>query len=356
MNPFEPALLGALTARNRFVLAPMTTYSSYPDGVIREDELPYLALRARSFGIVMTAACRVHKSGHAFDGQWSCEDDRFLDSMRSVAEAIHSGGALAVIQIHHGGRQCPSRLCGTPWSASAVPAERPNAETPHAMTQAEIDLVVNAFGAASRRAQLAGFDAIEIHGANTYLLQQFVSPHSNRRKDVYGEDRLRLSREVIRSCQANTNLPIGYRLSPEEPETPGIRLSDTWPLLDLLCEEGMAWIDVSLRRYDQPSLHDASSRPVLEQIADYVNGRSPIMGGGAINSRADAERCGTDYIYVGRAAITQPDFVDVTLTGDTPRTLVPAENAAEALTIPAGLAKKIYEVPGWFPVEGVTVP
>lgn len=334
----------------------MTTYSSYADGVIREDELPYLALRAKSFGIVMTAACRVHKSGHAFEGQWSCEDDRFLDSMRSVAEAIHSAGALAVIQIHHGGRQCPSRLCGTPWSASAVPAERPNAETPHAMTQVEIDIVVEAFGAACRRAEQAGFDAVEIHGANTYLLQQFVSPHSNRREDVYGEDRLRFSREVIRSCKAYTNLPIGYRLSPEEPETPGIRLNDTWPLLDLLCEEGMAWIDVSLRRYDQPSLHDANSRPVLEQVSDYVNGRSPVMGGGAVKTKSDAEACKADFVYVGRAGITQPDFVDVALNEGLPTTVVPAEGAAEKLTIPNGLATKIYDVPGWFPVEGVIVP
>lgn len=360
---FQPISLACgSTWRNRLVVAPMTTYSSHPDGTLHEDEIDYLRVRSRGYGAVMTAACCVHPRGKAFDGQWACWDDRFLPSLRSAANAIQCEGAAAVLQIHHGGRQCPSRLCGgPPLSASAVPAERPNAETPVAMSPDEIEETISAFASAALRAKMAGFDGVEIHGANTYLLQQFVSPHSNRREDDYGLDPFLFSWRIASEVRAavGPHFAVGYRFSPEETETPGIRLPQTWELLDRLLDVPLDWLHISLRDFRGPSLLDPSSDPVQPMIARYIAGRTAFVGVGGVKNARDALQCleaGADLVAIGRAAITDPDWALKALDGEEPTLVVPAEGAREKLTLPAGLTNKIYGVPGWFPVEGISAP
>ncbi len=337
--------------RNPFVVAPMTTYSSLPDGQISPDELPYLHRRAAGgFGIVMTAACCVHPTGWAFRGQWQCSDDQFIPSLKSAASAIHDGGALAVLQIHHGGRQCPPDLCGgEPLSASAVPMNRPGAITPREMTEEEIAEVIRAFASAARRAVEAGYDGIEIHGANTYLLQQFVSPHSNRRTDSWGQDRLKFSREVVKAVLAAVpaGYSVGYRFSPEEPDEPGIRIADTLSLIDMLLEFPLDFLHISLRDYRQLSLHHEFEGPTFDFIAKHINKRVKFIGVGSVKTHEDAkalQAAGADWVAIGRCAITEPEWPNVS----EPRTTVPLVNQAEILTLPKGLSEKIDAVEGWF--------
>lgn len=356
-DPFKPFHLGSLSLKNRLVLAPMTTYASHSDGRIRADELTYLRQRAvDGFGLVMTAACYVHPSGHAFWGQWSCAADDMLPSLTSVVDVIREGGSKSVLQIHHGGRQCPSAILGHPaWAPSPIPSERPNAETPHEMKEEEILEIISSFGVAAARAKRAGFDAVEIHGANTYLLQQFVSPHSNRRTDRWGQDRLLFPRCVIESVRSNVGhaYPVGYRFSPEEIETPGIRWSDTAALIEMLCGQGLAWLHVSLRDFRMSSLNGEFEESTLDRVQRTIAGRIPLIGVGAVKGREDAEEAlqHCDLIAVGRASITDPHFVEKVRLGEQPKLLVPREDAAEKLVIPKGLADKIYATEGWFPLE-----
>lgn len=354
---WAPYRLGSLTLPNRLVVAPMTTYASRPDGIVSDDEPPYLRRRAEGgFGTVMTAACCVHPSGKAFFGQWECWDDRFLPSLRAMAQAIRAGGAVSVLQIHHGGRRCPGVLCGgRPVSASEVAAETPGSELPRALEDREIEELIAAFGAAAARGKAAGFDAIEIHGANTYLLQQFVSPHSNRRSDRWGQDRLLFSERVCKAVldAVGPETPVGYRFSPEEPETPGIRLADTFRLIDRLLDLPLAFLHASLRAWDQPSLHDAGT-PVLATLAERIGGRKPLVGVGSVRTVEDAEGAlalGADLVALGRAAITDPEWPRQVQRNDPLRLNVPLHEAAEKLTIPKGLEAKIFATPGWFPME-----
>ncbi len=344
-----------MTPKNPYVLAPMTTYSSQLDGVISPDELPYLERRAKGgFGIVMTAACCVHPTGWAFKGQWQCSDDRFIPSLKSVSDVIRSAGANSVLQIHHGGRQCPPELCGgTPLSASAIPLNKPGAVTPRAMTEGEIVEVIEAFGAAAHRAVVAGFDGIEIHGANTYLLQQFVSPHSNRRTDIWGQDRLKFSREVVESVLKSVpdGFSVGYRFSPEEPDTPGLRMADTLALIDTLVQYQLDFLHVSLRDYKQTSFFQPEDGPTLNRIADHINGRIKLIGVGSVKTLEDAQAvqaAGADWVAIGRCGISEPEWPDVALNGGTPRTKVHRSNFAQELTLPKGLADRIDAVEGWF--------
>ncbi len=346
-----------MTVRNPLVLAPMTTYSSYDDGTIREDELPFLESRARGgFGTVMTAACYVHQTGHAFQGQWACDDNRHLPSLRSAAEAIHRGGAKAVLQIHHGGRQCPEKLCGRVLSASNVRSGHATASEPNPMSQQEVDEVVAAFGQAARRAEQAGFDAVEIHGANTYLLQQFVSPLTNLRTDGYGTDRLRFSREVVESVFASVSegYPVGYRFSPEEPEPEGLTWAHTEALLEMLCGYPLAWLHISLRHYAQGSIRGDFDDPVLARAVRVIAGRTPLIGVGSVQRASDAaavRELGAVGVAVGKAALTDPDWPQTLVQDREPQILYPKENGAELLTLPKGLHEKILSVPGWVPME-----
>ena len=124
--------------------------------------------------------------------------------MKRLAQTIQAEGAKAILQIYHGGRQSPPELLPDrqPISASAVASEGEGKPVPREMTETEIINTTQAFGDATRRAIEAGFDGVEIHGANTYLLQQFFSPHSNRREDQWGgslEKRMKFPLAVVDS-------------------------------------------------------------------------------------------------------------------------------------------------------------
>ena len=183
---FQPLTFNnGATLPNRLVLAPMTHWASHEDGTASEAEIDFVASRSKGLGMVITAATTVHPTGRAFDGEPNAIRAEDLPGLRRLAQSIQAKGAKAVLQIHHGGRMCPPELVpgGEPLSASAVAPVREGAVTPREMTELEIEETIAAYGEAARRAVEAGFDGVEIHGANTYLIQQFFSPHSNRRTD-----------------------------------------------------------------------------------------------------------------------------------------------------------------------------
>ncbi len=351
----NPITLGNLELKNGFIVAPMTTYSSLDNGVISPDELPYLARRAQGgFGAIMTAACYIHPSGKAFTGQWGCDNDDKLDSLRSVARAIQSNGAKAILQIHHGGRQCPPNLAGGEClSASAVPATREGAPVPREMTDAEIVRTIDDYALAALRAKKAGYDAVEIHGANTYLIQQFVSPHSNRRTDKWNADDLLFPKRLVETVlnKVGPDLPVGYRFSPEEPETPGIRLDRTRKVIDELCKFPLAFLHISLRNYDQKSIHAKDDEPILKQLSDHINHRIPFIGVGSIRQAEDVPNAlalGASALAIARGAICDVDWVNHYAAGQPIRATLSKSDFPQAYVLPAGLAKRVEDVPGWF--------
>lgn len=362
MRAFTPIELPNLPLKNRLAMAPLTTYSSHEDGRIRTTELEYLYRRAAAgYGMVMTAACYVHKSGHAFPGQWRCDRDDVLPSLEDGARAIQMGGAAAVLQIHHGGRQAPTALCGGPVCPSAVPSERPGAETPRALEHEEIETIIQAFATAAGRAKRAGFDGVEIHGANTYLLQQFVSPHSNRRTDCWGPDRLKFPIDVVDAVLAEVgpNFAVGYRFSPEEPTDPGIRIGDTLALIEALCSRPLSWLHLSSLDFRASSIVGDYDEPTLTVVCRAIAGRVPLIGVGSVLRLGDAEEMldmGADMAAIGRLAITEPEWPAVALAGGEPWLRYPATGAQDLLTVPEGLDRRILSVPGWFMVEEALAP
>lgn len=364
---FEPLTLrSGVKLKNRMVMAPMTNFSSNPDGTVSDPEVTYYARRSNGVGMVVTACTYVTANGKGFQGEFAADSDDMIPSLRRLASAIKAQGAKAVLQIFHGGRQCPPDLVpnGDIVSASAVPAEADGAPTPRALTDAEIEEIITAFGEATRRAIEAGYDGVEIHGANGYLLQQFFSPHSNRREDRWGgslEKRmtfpLRIVDEVKKEVAKHAKQPflVGYRFSPEEPETPGITMDDTLVLVDALADKALDYIHVSLMEFwSKPRRGADVSRPRIELIVEQAGDRVPVIGVGSIHTAEEALQAlqsGAAMIALGREIIMEPDWVAKVQEGREAdiRTTLTKEDQSE-LVVPDPLWQAILNAPGWFPV------
>src|SRR3954453_5664579 len=173
---------------NRFVIAPLTTDASHEDGTSPDNELEFVRRRSASgFGATISSAAYVAQDGRSWQGIGAAHEGH-LPSLRRLAEAMRSAGGLAILQIYDGGRIANPQLTGEQClrAPSAVASLRPGAKTPRAMTANEVENLIESFREAASLARKAGFDGVEIHGANHYTVHQFFSPRANQRVDNWG--------------------------------------------------------------------------------------------------------------------------------------------------------------------------
>lgn len=248
-----------IETKNRIAMAPMTTWASNDDYTVADDELRHYEARSTDVGMVITGCTRVTANGIGFPNEYASYDDSFLPGLKKLAAATKKNGAPAILQIYHAGNKAVLELIpdNIPVSASAV-ALVPSAfyeggVVSHELSHDEILEIIKAFGETTRRAIEAGFDGIELHGAHGFLLQNFFSPHYNQRTDHWGgseEKRMNFALAVIKETQevikkyADRPFLIGFRISPEEPES--YRVRDTFPFIDKLIESGIDYLHVSL--------------------------------------------------------------------------------------------------------------
>ncbi|MNX59985.1 NADH oxidase [compost metagenome] len=362
----ELALRSGIQLKNRVVMAPMTNWSSNEDGTVSEEELKYYERRSSGVGMVITACTYVTRNGKGFAGEFGGDTDEMIPSLRSLAATIKGQGAKALLQIFHGGRMCPPELIpgGDLVSASDIPSDQNGNLVPRSLADEEVEAIVRDFGEATRRAIEAGFDGVEIHGANGYLLQQFFSPHTNRRNDRWGGDfdkRLRFPLAVVdevkRVVAAHAKQPfaIGYRFSPEEPEENGITMDDTLKLVNALADKQLDYLHVSLMEYkSKPRVGADDSKSRLEWILDTVAGRTPVIGVGSVHTPEEAVevlQTGSALVALGRELIMEPDWVQKIVEGqvnEIKTTL--SKQDQQRLVIPDPLWQGIMNAPGWFPV------
>ncbi|MBT2601476.1 NADH-dependent flavin oxidoreductase [Bacillus sp. ISL-53] len=363
---FQPYIFpSGVEVKNRIMMAPMTTYSSDDQGVVTDDELAYYAERSAGVGAVVTACAYVSARGKGFPGQLSADDDFFIPSLRKLAETIQSNGSKAILQIYHGGRQSPPELLpdNQPVSASAI-ASSEEAPVPREMSEDEIQDVIKAFGEATRRAIEAGFDGVEIHGANTYLLQQFFSPHSNRRTDNWGGTLgkrlvfpLTIVNEVEKTVAEHAKKPfiIGYRLSPEEGSNPGITLDDTIQFVDRLANQNLDYLHISVGHFWNGSFRESDrTKSRIVKIYDKVGNRIPVVGVGSLHTPdevAEAMETGVPFIALGRELLMEPHWIEKIRSGKEAeiRTTLSKKDQDE-LVIPDPLWEKLIGIKGWLPV------
>lgn len=364
---FEPfAFKSGVQLKNRIVMAPMTNFSSNEDGTVSNSELDYYSRRSGGVGMVITACVYVSPNGKGFQGEFASDSDEMIPSLQRLASAIKEKGAKAVLQIFHGGRECPPGLVpnGDVVSASAVASEQKADVVPRALLDAEIEDIIRDFGATTRRAIIAGFDGVEIHGANGYLVQQFFSAHSNTRDDRWGgsiEKRLSFPLAVVDEVQrvvaayARQPFLVGYRFSPEEATTPGITMEDTFRLVDELASKNLDYIHVSLMEFwSLPKRGANQSKARIEWIQERVGHLVPIIGVGSIHTPDDAVKAlgtGIPIVAIGREMIMEPDWVEKVAEGreaEIKTTL--SKDDQDRLVVPKPLWDAILHMPGWFPL------
>ena len=372
MNPGNQKFISPYTfnngveLKNRIIMAPMTNYSSNPDGTVSEEELAYYARRSKDVSMVITACTYVTPNGKGFHNEFAGDRDEMIPSLSQLAKTIQNQGAKAILQIFHGGRMCPPELVphGDIVSASAVPAEVAGAKTPRALTETEVEEIVDAFGETARRAIEAGYDGVEIHGANGYLIQQFFSPHSNQREDRFGgsvEKRMTFPLAIVDKIKsivkehADDSFIVGYRFSPEEAETPGITMADTIKLVDTLAEKDLDYLHVSLQHFLSKARRGVEdvNKTRIDYLLETIDNRVPLIGVGSIYSAEDARKAfetGVPLLALGRELIIDPDWVQKVAEGREDEIVTEInKDKQEELVVPVPLWNVIMNTPGWFP-------
>ena len=340
-----------LEVKNRIVMSPMTTMASFYNGMVTKEEIAYYALRAGGPGMIVTGVANVSESGKGFEGELSITRDEMIPGLSKLAKGIQKDGTKAILQIFHAGRKSTSKVLRgeQPVSASEIAASYPaDSEVPRALTEKEILQIIEDFGEATRRAIVAGFDGVELHGANTYLLQQFYSENANQREDDWGgsrDKRLKFPLAVIEKVNqvvakySKGPFLVGYRISPEEIETPGIRLADSLYFVDQI-KDKISYLHLSMGSYQRTSLNDKTdTRSLVSQFSEKTRGVVPLIGVGSVESPADAEAAladGADFVAIGRELIREPKWVQKAAAGEPLRnTLSPFD--LDELAIPGAM-------------------
>ena len=310
---FEPLMFARGAAmKNRFMLAPLTNCQSHDDGTLSDEEYRWLTMRAEGgFGLTMTCAAHVQAEARGFPGQLGIFSDAQLPGLSRLAAAIRRVGSLAMAQLHHAGMRSPAALIG---SQPVCPSD--DAETgARALTLAEVERLVEDFAGAALRAERAGFDGVELHGAHGYLLAQFLSADINRREDRYGgslENRSRILFEILAAIRARcrAGFSVGVRLSPERF---GLRLPEMVTVAERLMGSGaIDFIDLSLWDiFKEPMDAEFQGRSLLSYFTALDRGPVRMGAAGKVSGGRDAARCleaGLDFVIVGRAAVLHHDF------------------------------------------------
>ncbi len=298
--------------KNRFMLAPLTNQQSHEDGTCSDEEFHWLTRRAEGgFGLTMTCAAHVQAEGKGFPGQLGIFADDHLPGLTRLAQTIRDHDSLAVVQLYHGGMRCPEAVIGQqPLCASDN--EKWGAR---AMTGAEVEGMIEAFVSAAERAERAGFDGVELHGAHGYLLAQFLSPEVNQRKDAYGgslENRQRPIMQIIEGIRARCGMDfiLGLRLSPERF---GMHLPEVVSFAErIMSDELVEFLDLSLWDvFKQPEDANGSSGSLLSQFTSLDRKGVRLGVAGKLRTPDQFERAlaeGADCVLLGRAAILHHDY------------------------------------------------
>ena len=244
---FSPITIKGVTLKNRIVMAPMCMYSSHnEDGHLQNWHRTHYTSRAvGQVGLIIVEATAVTPQGRISPQDLGIWSDEHTDGFKELVNLMKEHGAKTGIQLAHAGRKAV--LEGEILAPSAI-AFNEKSQTPKEMTIAEIKETVEAFKKGAERAAKSGFDVIEIHGAHGYLINEFLSPLSNKRTDEYGgtaENRYRLLREVIDAVKTVWSGPLFVRVSAHDYHEDGLTPEDYIVFADWMKEQGVDLVDVS---------------------------------------------------------------------------------------------------------------
>ncbi|HSU72200.1 MAG TPA: alkene reductase [Micrococcaceae bacterium] len=320
---FSPLTLGELELPNRIVMAPLTRLRSGADGVPGPLVVEHYRQRA-SLGLIVSEGTYPTQAGRSYPGQPGIVSEEQIAGWKKVTAAVHAEGGRMFAQIMHGGRVSHPDITGgeTIVGPSAVaidgevrtPSGKQPYPLPRALTTDELPIVIQQIVTASLNAIEAGFDGVELHSANGYLLHEFLAPNSNIRTDSYGgspENRARFVIETVNAVVAALGANrVGIRISPEHnvqgiAETDGADLRATYEVLvDSIAPLNLAYLSI---------LHHEPSGDLVQDLRTRFGGAFLVNTGfGVMTTRDEALGLVTaghaDAVVVGRPAIANPDL------------------------------------------------
>jgi len=325
---WEPFQIGRMELRNRIVMAPVTTQYGSEEGYVTERTKGHYETRARGgAGLLIVEATFVHPRGQAFANQLGISDDKFVPGLSQLVQAIHRHGAKVGIQLHHGGVQAKQELTGMQ-PVGPSPLASPKGMQPEELTVDQIAGLVTAFATAAFRAKQAGFDGVEIHGAHSYLVDQFLSRSSNKRQDAYGgnlSNRARFLIEIIKAAKgaAGSDYPVWCRINGKEYGLEeGTSLEEAQEIARMAQQAGACAIHVSAYGPSTPTnLTTPTFVPAI--IADLAEGVKkavtvPVIAVGRITPEAGESILaagGADLIAIGKGLLADPELPNKVASG-----------------------------------------
>ncbi|MFH1629896.1 MAG: NAD(P)/FAD-dependent oxidoreductase [Pseudomonadota bacterium] len=334
--------------KNRIIMPGLASFLIGDDGSITEKTIEHYRRRAAGGpAMIIVEACAVSPEGIVSPHQARIYDDRFVEGLAKIANAIKSEGSVPAVQIHHGGRQTSHKVIGQqPVAPSPLPCPAIRGDV-KPLTQEEIQELVRKFGDATTRAVDAGFELIEIHGAHGYLINQFLSRFSNIRHDQYGGDvrgRTRFAEEIVREVRnrVGRDYPISFKISAVEFVKDGLDVDESIEILKILVNAGVDVVQVSAGNDATP---EWICQPMFMEkacLADFAGKIKkalsvPIMAVGRINDPLVADeiiRNGTaDLVCIGRGLLADPEMPKKAMEGrlDDIRTCIACNTCMESI-------------------------
>lgn len=330
---FSPLKIGSLTIRNRVIMSSMGCGTANPDTTASDRQIAYFTERAKGgVGLIITGVIRVNeKTGKMPANQISVARDENIPSIRRLADSIHAQGGAIFLQLQHPGNQgsCAA-LGGQPTVGPSGIVCQLSRQPSRAMSLDEIHELVENFASGAARAKEAGIDGVEIHCAHGYLLNQFLSPYTNRREDDYGgsmEKRARIVKEIILAIRERVGMdyPVTMRISVDEfletsvfpHDNPGIKLDEGVRLCQYLVPFGLDAVNVTAGTYEtmntawEPTSYDEGWKIYLaEAVKKAVD--VPVFGVGTIRNPAFAESViaegRADAVCIARGNLADPEW------------------------------------------------
>ncbi|MED3804943.1 NADH-dependent flavin oxidoreductase [Lysinibacillus xylanilyticus] len=326
LSPYT--LSNGVTLSNRVVVAPMTTYSGNIDGSVSHEELAYYKRRADGPSMFITAAATISPLATSFPRQMKVYGEQNISGLTKLATTIQEKGGKAILQLHHGGSESligyidDKQMVSPSGIVASIYKDEDEVYIPRALTHEEILSTIQDFGRATKMAIHAGFDGVEIHGANGYLIQQFFSGYSNHRTDMWGgtlEKRMSFPLAVIeevkrvRDQYADNYFIIGYRFSPEEPEDGGINMEESIALVDRLADLDLTYLHLSVKNvWSMPRSGLDQTKTRSEIFRNVIADRTTFLSLGSIHTPDDAMAVlekDIPLFALGREILMEPDWV-----------------------------------------------
>ena len=314
---------------NRLAVPPLTLFTSNQDGSITDEERNYLKVRGKDIGLYILGATMISKEGMSTLNYPTAMSEKDIPSLEERAKIIKSNGAKAICQINHAGCLALKEMTGldpvVPSAEVAIKdAEQRGSKMKdfHELNDEEIKKLIEKFAYTTELLIKSGYDGVEIHGANNYLIQQFYSPHTNKRTDDWGgsdEKRMKFALEIVDAiCKVREKCKcpkfiVGYRLSPEEPYEDGITMTETLKLIRCLVKKPIQFIHISQKDYFKKTRRgEGAGIERLKVIHEITKDKVALVGVGGLKSEKQimsAINSGfSEFVAVGNGSMMNKDL------------------------------------------------